>query len=93
VPHAQSVRLHQLLDKAGVRNQLLTIPGAGHGGFTDEQELKGYEAIKAFLISAGIAPEVSQLSVAIAETQGSSTSVRAIPTTGIAKTAADGRSE
>jgi acetyl esterase/lipase len=56
VPHAQSVRLHQLLDKAGVRNQLLTIPGAGHGGFTDEQELKGYEAIKAFLISAGVAP-------------------------------------
>jgi acetyl esterase/lipase len=56
VPHAQSVRLHQLLDKAGVRNQLLTIPGAGHGGFTDEQELKGYEAIKVFLISAGIAP-------------------------------------
>ena len=56
VPHAQSVRLHQLLDKAGVRNQLLTIPGAGHGGFTDEQALQSNEAVKAFLISVGVAP-------------------------------------
>ncbi len=56
VPYSQAVHLHQALDKAGVRNQLLTMPGAGHGGYTDEQELKGWEAIKAFLISAGVAP-------------------------------------
>ena len=56
VPYSQAVRLHAALDKAGVHNQLLTVPGAGHGGYTDEQELKGWEAIKAFLISAGVAP-------------------------------------
>ncbi|HLH09238.1 MAG TPA: alpha/beta hydrolase [Terriglobales bacterium] len=56
VPYSQAVHLHQALDKAGVRNQLLTMPGAGHGGFTGEQMLKGYEAIKAFLLGAGIAP-------------------------------------
>ena len=56
VPYSQAVRLHQALDKAGVRNQLLTVPGAGHGGYTDEQEIKGWEAVKAWLVSAGIAP-------------------------------------
>jgi acetyl esterase/lipase len=54
VPYSQAVRLHQALDKAEVRNQLVTIPGAGHGGFTSEQMLTGYEAIKAFLASAGV---------------------------------------
>ena len=56
VPHEQAVRLHEALTKAGDRNQLLTIPGGGHGDFNAEQELKGYEAVKAFLISVGIAP-------------------------------------
>lgn len=57
VPYpSQAVRFHQALDKAGVRNQLLTIPGGSHGGFTGDQMLQGYEAIKAFLVSAGIAP-------------------------------------
>jgi acetyl esterase/lipase len=54
VPYSQAVRLHQALDKAGVHNQLLTMPGAGHGGFTGDQMVKGYEAIKAFLASAGV---------------------------------------
>ena len=54
VPYSHGVRLHQALAKAGVRNQLLTIPGGGHGDFTAEQELKAYEAIKAFLASAGV---------------------------------------
>ena len=54
VPHAHAVRLHEALTKAGVRNQLLTVPGAGHGGFTDEQELKAYEAVRAFLVGVGV---------------------------------------
>ena len=33
VPHAQARRLHAALDKAGVPNKLVTIPGGGHGGF------------------------------------------------------------
>jgi acetyl esterase/lipase len=54
VPYSDAVRLHEALDKAGVRNQLLTIPGGGHGGFSAEQQLKAYETIKAFLAGVGI---------------------------------------
>lgn len=56
VPYAHAVRLHEALTKAGVRNQLLTIPGGGHGDFTAEQELKAFEAIHAFLANLGITP-------------------------------------
>jgi acetyl esterase/lipase len=56
VPYSDAVRLHVALDKAGVRNQLLTIPGGGHGGFTADQQIKAYETIKAFLASVGITP-------------------------------------
>jgi pimeloyl-ACP methyl ester carboxylesterase len=44
------------LTKAGVRNQLLTLPGAGHGGFSDEQELKAWDAVRAFLAGVGALP-------------------------------------
>jgi acetyl esterase/lipase len=54
VPYSHGVRLHQALAKAGVRNQLFTIPGGGHGDFTPEQELKAWETIKAFLGNAGL---------------------------------------
>lgn len=56
VPYSQGVRLHEALTKAGVKNQLLTIPGGGHGHFTLEQEIKAYETIHAFLASVGINP-------------------------------------
>jgi|SRR5262252_3773333 len=49
VPYSQSVRLHKALDAAKVPNQLFTIPGAGHGGFTYEQNQKSWEAIREFL--------------------------------------------
>jgi len=54
VPHSQAVRLHEALTRAGVRNQLLTIPGGGHGGFSDEQELKAFETVRAFLVDVGV---------------------------------------
>jgi acetyl esterase/lipase len=54
VPYAHAVRLHEALTRAGVRNQLLTVPGAGHGGFTDEQELEAFEAVRAFLVGVGV---------------------------------------
>ena len=56
VPYSHGVRLHQALAKAGVRNQLLTIPRGGHGDFSAEDELKAWEAIRVFLMSAGITP-------------------------------------
>jgi dipeptidyl aminopeptidase/acylaminoacyl peptidase len=56
VPHSEAVRLHEALSKAGVKNQLLTIPGGGHGNFTAEQQIKAFETIHAFLASVGINP-------------------------------------
>ena len=49
VPYTHSVRLHEALTKQGVPNQLITIPGGMHGGFTKEQMLKIHTAIKEFL--------------------------------------------
>jgi len=49
VPYAQSVRLHKELDAAGVPNELHTVPGAGHGGFTYEQNQEAWAAVRAFL--------------------------------------------
>jgi acetyl esterase/lipase len=56
VPYVQALRLQDALNKAGVKNQLVTIPGAGHGDFNLDQETKAFEAVKAFLISVGIPP-------------------------------------
>ncbi|MBI5281336.1 MAG: alpha/beta hydrolase [Candidatus Solibacter usitatus] len=49
VPYTHALRLHEALTKAGVPNQLHTVPGGKHGGFTDEQRLKAFVAIRAFL--------------------------------------------
>ncbi len=54
VPYSHAVRLHEALTRAGVRNQLLTIPGAGHGWLTAEQDLLAFETTRAFLESLGI---------------------------------------
>lgn len=49
VPHEQSVRLHKALDAAKVPNELYTVPGANHGGFTYEQNQKAWAAVRQFL--------------------------------------------
>jgi acetyl esterase/lipase len=49
VPYSQSVRLHKVLDAAKVPNQLYTVPGANHGGFTFDQNQKAWEAVRRFL--------------------------------------------
>nr|MDQ2901503.1 alpha/beta hydrolase [Acidobacteriota bacterium] len=53
VPYNQSVRLHEALDKAGVPNQLLTVPGGHHGRFPDDQYIRVYAAIHDFLAQHG----------------------------------------
>jgi len=50
VPHAQAERLHAALQKAGVANKLVTIPGGGHGGFSADETIHAFTAIKQFLI-------------------------------------------
>jgi dipeptidyl aminopeptidase/acylaminoacyl peptidase len=54
VPYTHAVRLHEALDKAAVPNQLFTIPGGKHGGFTREQTLKIYAAIRDYLAKHGL---------------------------------------
>ena len=56
VPYSHAVRLHEALTKAGVKNQLFTVPGGGHGDFSAEQFVQAFGAIKAFLDSVGIKP-------------------------------------
>ena len=54
VPYQQSVRLKAALDKAGVANELFTVPGGHHGGFTAEQYVPVYETIMQFLKKQGL---------------------------------------
>ena len=49
VPYAHGVRLHEALTKAGVPNQLFTVPGGKHGGFTPAERVKIFAAIHDFL--------------------------------------------
>ena len=49
VPYDHGVRLHEALDEAGVPNELVTVPGGGHGGFTDAENVQIYTAIRDFL--------------------------------------------
>ena len=54
VPYSHATRLHAELQKHGVTNQLVTVPGGGHGGFTREQNEKNYAAIREFLGKLGL---------------------------------------
>jgi dipeptidyl aminopeptidase/acylaminoacyl peptidase len=49
VPYTQAQRLHEALQKAGVTSQLFTVPKGGHGGFTVDENVKIYAAIRSFL--------------------------------------------
>ncbi|MDA1371551.1 MAG: alpha/beta hydrolase [Proteobacteria bacterium] len=49
VPYSQGVKLHNALNEVGVANQLITIEGGSHGGFSYEQMSGIYSAIRAFL--------------------------------------------
>ena len=49
IPHTQAIRLHQGLDRVGVPNELVTIPGGGHGGFPPDEMVRSHTAVRAFL--------------------------------------------
>jgi acetyl esterase/lipase len=55
VPYSQAVRLHEALDRAGVPNKLLTVPGGGHWRFSAEQDAKLFVQIREFLAEHGLA--------------------------------------
>ena len=54
VPYQEAVRLHEALSKAGTVNQLVTIPGGKHGGFTPDERTKIYGTIREFLAKNGL---------------------------------------
>jgi acetyl esterase/lipase len=54
VPYPEAVKLHEALAKVNVPNQLVTVPGGGHGNFTADQRVVVYAAIKAFLSKNGL---------------------------------------
>jgi acetyl esterase/lipase len=67
VPYAHATRLHEALTKAGVPNQLMTIPGGKHGGFTQTETLKIYATIHGFLTKHNLLREDSKISAAPAK--------------------------
>ena len=54
VPYTQNVRLRDALTKAGVTNELVTIPGGGHGNFKPEERTRIYLKIREFLAKNGL---------------------------------------
>jgi acetyl esterase/lipase len=49
VPYSHAVRLHKKLDKNGTPNQLHTVKGAGHGGFSVAETRTAFSVIDSFL--------------------------------------------
>jgi len=49
VPYSQAVRMHKALDEAKVPNELYTVPGGNHGGFTAEENQKAWAEVRKFL--------------------------------------------
>ncbi len=57
VPYQHAVRLHEALTKAGATNQLFTVPGGKHGGFSQDEMRNIVEAIFVFLRQQGVFPK------------------------------------
>ena len=49
VPYSHAVRLHDALKKAGVTNELVTIFGGRHGGFSKDDMIRIHDRIRRFL--------------------------------------------
>src|ERR1700722_7372882 len=54
VPYQHAVRLHEALTKVNVPNQLLTIPGGKHGGFTADERTRIFVSVREFLAKNGL---------------------------------------
>ena len=54
VPYAHATRLHEKLTDAGVPNELITIPGGRHGGFSAAEMQRIHTTVIAFLKKHGI---------------------------------------
>ena len=56
VPYSDATRLHAALTKAGSPNELVTVPGGGHGGFPPPEIDRSWNAVRAFLAKYGLTP-------------------------------------
>jgi acetyl esterase/lipase len=54
VPYSQNVHLRDALTKAGVPNELFTVPGGGHGNFKADERTRIYLKIREFLAKNGL---------------------------------------
>ena len=54
VPYEHAVKLHELLDRDGKKNQLYTVKGGRHGGFSGEEMIRIDGVIEDFLKEAGV---------------------------------------
>ncbi len=57
VPYHQGVDLEKALTRASVPNQLVTIPGGGHGGWSRSENMRAEAAVFKFLQDHGILPQ------------------------------------
>jgi dipeptidyl aminopeptidase/acylaminoacyl peptidase len=57
VPYAQALRLRDALTKAGVMNELVTVPGGKHGNFTPEQYVTVFGEVRKFVAKLGLMPQ------------------------------------
>ncbi len=57
VPYSHATRLRDALTKAGSPNELVTVPGGGHGTFTTEQMGPLHAALRAFLAKYDLMPK------------------------------------
>ena len=56
VPYQHSLRLREALTRANVPNELVTVPGGKHGGFTPAERTRIYTKIREFLGKHGLGP-------------------------------------
>jgi acetyl esterase/lipase len=54
VPYSQALKLQEALNAAHAPNELFTIKGGRHGGFTQEERVRAYIAVRRFLARYGL---------------------------------------
>ncbi len=54
VPYSHATRLHAALKQAGATSELVTIPGGGHGNSPAPEQLRAFDAVRAFLARHGM---------------------------------------
>jgi acetyl esterase/lipase len=60
VPYSQSVKLRDALTAVHAPNLLITIPGGKHGGFSPEERIRIYVAIREFLAKYGLPTAIAK---------------------------------